>query len=174
MNLYFRLFWLLLRLPWMAKQTDTLAPSTLTMRVMPNDLDLNFHVNNGRYLTMMDLGRIHLMSVVGLLKAFLKNGWMPVIGSAKVHFIRSLNPFDKFTMTTQVIYWDEKWIYMEQKIFKKGELCVVALLRALFTSKKGKVTPDQLLNFLPNPPAQPPIPRAIKHWLEAEKMSKEE
>ena len=32
------------------------------MRVWPNDLDTNAHMNNGRYLTLMDLGRFDLMT----------------------------------------------------------------------------------------------------------------
>jgi acyl-CoA thioesterase FadM len=145
MNLYLRLIWLLIRLPFLKKQEDALAPSKLTMRVMLNDLDLNFHVNNGRYLTIMDLGRIHLIGVTGLYKYIRKNKWMPVLGSAKIHFLRSLGAFNKFTMTTQVIYWDEKWIYVEQKIFKKNELYVIALFKTLFVGKQGKVPADQWL-----------------------------
>jgi len=174
MNLYFRLLWLLIRLTWIKKQTNPLAPCQLKMRVMLNDLDLNFHVNNGRYLTIMDLGRIHLMAVNGLLKTIYKNRWMPVLGSAKVHFIRSLRVFEKFTMTTQVVYWDEKWIYVEQKIFKKDELYVVALFKTLLTSKKGKISPEQLLAYFNPPVEKPDIPLGLKAWLEAEKMSKEE
>lgn len=172
MNLYFRLIWLLLRFPWMPKQTDVLKASTLMMRVMPNDLDLNFHVNNGRFLTIMDLGRLHLAAITGILMPALKRGWLPVLGSAKIHFIRPLNMFDQFKMISQVIYWDEKWLYFEQKIFKQEELCAVALFKALFTSKQGKITPDQLLQLVPNPPSQPSIPDIVKHWQDAEKLSK--
>ena len=31
------------------------------MRVLPNDLDLLWHMNNGRYLSLMDQGRVDLM-----------------------------------------------------------------------------------------------------------------
>lgn len=169
MNLYLRLLWLILRFPFMAKQNDILAPATLTMRVLPNDLDLNLHVNNGRYLTLMDLGRLHLMAITGLLLRSIRKKWQPMLGSAKVHFIRPLNLFDKFTMTTQVVYWDEKWVYMEQKIFKNNTLCVIAHFKTLFSGKNGKVPSEELLAVLPHPPSTPTIPDAIKYWLEAEK-----
>jgi acyl-CoA thioesterase FadM len=174
MNLYLRLLWLFIRLPWLPKQADPTALSTLKMRVMPNDLDIYLHVNNGRYLTLMDLGRMHLIVVSGLMKPLQKRGWAPLLGSIKVHFVRSLKVFDKFTQTTQVIYWDEKWIYIEQKIYKGEQLCVVALMRMLFISKQGKVPPQDVLNLLPNPPQPPHIPHRILHWQEAEKASKEE
>ncbi|MBS0289128.1 MAG: thioesterase family protein [Proteobacteria bacterium] len=169
MNLYLRLIWLLLRLPWMKKQTNPLQPTTLTMRVCLNDLDLNLHVNNGRILTLMDLGRIHLMAKTGLLKPIFKYRWMPVLGSAKVHFIRPLGPFKKFTMLTQVIFWDEKWIYMEQKIIVNDELCVVALFKTLFIHKQGKLPPDELIRHLPSTINKPPMPHHLKNWLDAER-----
>ena len=33
------------------KRLQMLDTSAVHMRVWPNDLDINFHVNNGRYLT---------------------------------------------------------------------------------------------------------------------------
>jgi acyl-CoA thioesterase FadM len=153
----------------MKKQGDPLAPTKLTMRVMPNDLDPYFHVNNGRYLTLMDLGRVHLLWVTGLLKAQRKKKWAPILGGAKIHFIRPLNLFNKFTMTTQTIYWDEKWFYLEQKIFKKDELCAVALFKILFYGKQGKVPPDDLIALLPHPVTKPLMPHYLRAWLEAEK-----
>jgi len=173
MNLYLRLLWLFLRLPWLPKHTDPFTETILKMRVMPNDLDIYLHVNNGRYLTLMDLGRMHLIAVSGLLKPLRQKGWAPLLGSIKVHFVRSLKIFEKFTQTTQVIYWDEKWIYIEQKIFKGEQLYVVALMRMLFISKQGKVPPQEVLNLLPNPPAAPPIPNRVLHWQDAEKATKE-
>ncbi|MCS5712128.1 thioesterase family protein [Candidatus Berkiella aquae] len=172
MNLYLRLLWLLIRLPWLPKQADPLAASVLNMRVMPNDLDIYLHVNNGRYLTLMDLGRLHLMAVMGLLKPIQKSGFAPLLGSVKVHFIRSLRVFEKFKQTTQVIYWDEKWFYIEQKIFKGEELYVTALMKILFISKEGKVAPQRLFQLLPKPPTQPSLPPQVEHWIAAEKASR--
>jgi acyl-CoA thioesterase FadM len=174
MNLYLRLLWLIVRFPWLAKQSDVLAASVLSMRVMPNDLDVYLHVNNGRYLSLMDLGRLHLMMVTGLLKRIQERKWAPLLGSIKVHYLRSLKVFDKFKQTTQVIYWDEKWIFVEQKIFKDEQLCVVALMRMLFISKEGKIAPQAVLDLFSTPPSRPSIPERVALWMEAEKASKED
>jgi hypothetical protein len=56
MNLWLRLFWLALALLWRRKLDPRHDVSRLTFRVLPTDLDLNGHMNNGRYLTIMDLG----------------------------------------------------------------------------------------------------------------------
>ncbi len=66
MNLYLRLFLLLFRLIGL-KRKGLFEESRVAFRVLPNDCDINFHMNNGRYLAFMDLGRVHLMAQLRLL-----------------------------------------------------------------------------------------------------------
>lgn len=39
--------------------------SRLAFRCLPTDVDLNFHLNNARYLMMADLGRMDIFSRSG-------------------------------------------------------------------------------------------------------------
>lgn len=171
MNLYCRLIILLLKLPWLPKQRDPLAPATLSMRVMPNDLDIYGHVNNGRYLTLMDLGRLHLLWITDLLPRIRKQKWSPLLGSAKIHFLKPMRVFTKFTLSTQTVYWDDKWFYLEQKIESNGKLYAVALLKLLFIDKERKIPPQDIIDLLPAPPACPPQPHVIALWRHAEHAS---
>jgi len=56
MTLWFRLIWLVLTARLRGK-VQLFDISVLRLRVLPNDLDFNGHVNNGRYFTLADLGR---------------------------------------------------------------------------------------------------------------------
>ena len=49
-----------------------LATETLNMRVWPQDIDFNFHLNNARYLNVMDYGRVRLLARAGLLMPLIK------------------------------------------------------------------------------------------------------
>tara|TARA_R110002110_G_scaffold383245_2_gene594593 strand:- start:31227 stop:31742 length:516 start_codon:yes stop_codon:yes gene_type:complete len=169
MNLYFRLICLLLRLPFMKKNNDPLKMGTLNFTVWPFDLDFNLHVNNGRYLTLMDLGRVHLTALNGILWPSIKKGWMPVLGSAKIHFLKPLNLFNRFQIQTQVVYWDEKWIYLEQNFFHQDKLCATALVKALFISKKNKIPPETLLHTFYSNITRPDLPDNVKDWIACEK-----
>jgi hypothetical protein len=40
-------------------QVDLLATTRVRLRVWPNDLDFNLHVNNSRYLALADIGSAH-------------------------------------------------------------------------------------------------------------------
>lgn len=174
MNLYFRLLCLLLKIPFIKKELNPLTVTELQLRTYPNDLDFNMHVNNGRYLTLMDLGRLHMLAAHGLFTATVKRKWFPVLGSAKVHFIRPLKVFQKFTLYSQVIYWDEKWIYVEQKFVYQGKLIATAILKALFVCGKDKITPEQVICLLNKDVKKPEPPQHLLQWIAAENAAKQQ
>src|SRR5688572_21460248 len=72
---------------------DVLGTGVLTMRVWPNDLDFNVHMNNGRYFTAADIGRLDWWLRTGIMKKAVARGWGPVAGDANGRFSRSLQPF---------------------------------------------------------------------------------
>ncbi|HAJ90090.1 MAG TPA: Mesenchymal stem cell protein DSCD75, partial [Rhodospirillaceae bacterium] len=54
MNLLLRVLYVFISAFFKPKIADICAPSYLKLVVCPNDLDFNMHMNNGRYLTIMD------------------------------------------------------------------------------------------------------------------------
>ena len=66
MQVWFRL----MRVGWWAlRRSGSVGAgyrSSLAFRVSPGDIDVNRHMNNGRYLTIMDLGRIDVLIRTGL------------------------------------------------------------------------------------------------------------
>jgi len=84
MNLYFRLLWIIVR-SFFKPRIDFADKITLTLHILPNDLDINRHLNNGRYLTLLDLGSIDFFLRSGVLKRALRRG----VGDA--HQFKSLN-----------------------------------------------------------------------------------
>lgn len=158
MNLYFRLIRTLL-LVFFQPRSDFREEVRMDYRVWPHDLDLNMHMNNGRYLTLMDLGRLQLMMRTGLAKHIFKNGWMPVLGAANVRYRRPLAPLRRFTLTTRLLSWDEKWFYIEHRFLQGQEVMAVAVVRAVILGK-GKSLPTSvftnLLGVQGGPPEPPP------------------
>lgn len=141
MNLYFRLLRILL-LHYICKKAlhPITAASALTFRVWPFDLDINGHMNNARYLALMDLGRLDLILKSGMFKKTLDNKWIPVLGASTIRYRIPLFPFQKVKMTTEVKYWDEGWFYMEQRFIiqggkKDGAVAAIALVKGGFFDK---------------------------------------
>ena len=128
MNLYFRFLLLVLRNLIFPKKLDIFEESAIELKVLPNDLDLNMHMNNGRYLTIMDLGRTDFTMKLDLHKLMIKQKWGAVATAINVVYLRPLNLFDNYTLRTKLIAWDDKWFYMEQK-FVKDDFIVVGSTR---------------------------------------------
>lgn len=146
-----------------------LEESILTLRVWPTDLDINAHMNNGRYLTVMDLGRFDLIARTPLAKIMIRSRWRPLVASAMIRYFRSLAPFQKYTLRTRVVGWDEKWFFIEQR-FERGEtLIAVGFVKVLFRDRSGNVPTGRVLSLAEVDLPSPELPAAVKGWQEAEK-----
>ena len=122
-------------------------PLRLSDNVRFADLDVNGHMNNGRYLTLMDLGRLDIVVRSGLWRAVLKNGWTPVASTVTIRFSRELPPFQSFRLETRIACWDDKLVVMEQTFLidggaRDGQIAA----RALF---KGGIYDRKALAFVP-------------------------
>ena len=168
MNLYFRLIKVVLAAIF-GRSIDSKGESAITLRVWPNDLDANLHMNNGRYLTLMDLGRFDLLIRGGLLRTVFRKRWMPVAAAATIRFRRSLDPFQRFRLRTRVLGWDAKNVIMEQ-VFETldGQIAARALVRGVFRRKDGTVPTSEIAAAAGWSPQSPDLPERVTAWLAAE------
>ncbi len=169
MNLWLRCLWVFAA-GFFKKRLGLLEESCLSFRVLPNDLDLYLHMNNGRYLTLMDLGRIDLILRSALGRAAQKQGWNPLVGSILMRYRRPLQMWDLFTLKTRILGWDEKWFYIEQRFEKDGELAALGFVKGLFKGPSGVVPIQELLNAAGEAIASPEIPPKVQKWAETERM----
>jgi acyl-CoA thioesterase FadM len=120
MNLIFRLIYLYVLSLFRKRLPLGKAHCSLTLRVLPNDLDFNFHMNNGRYLTICDLSRVDLFIRTGLMKTMLKRKWIPVIAEHTMIYKKLLGLLQRFDVLLDATHWDEKYFYLN-RTFRIGE-----------------------------------------------------
>lgn len=176
MNLIFRVLYVLIASYFRPHLGDLHARSRLTMRVWPNDLDTNLHMNNGRYLTIMDLGRFDLILRTGLLRLMLRQKSVPVLGAAVLRYRLPLDAWQKFDLETQVIGWDPKWIFAEQRFIlrsgpKDGAVAAIGLVKGCFYDNRKKTsvpTSDILAALGMAETVSPPLPPHITAMMEAD------
>ncbi|HEU0076192.1 MAG TPA: thioesterase family protein [Longimicrobiaceae bacterium] len=150
-----------------------LEDSVIRFRVWPNDLDVNLHMNNGRYLTLMDLGRLDLIVRIGVLGTLRRRKWNPVIGSLKIRYRRSLLPLQEYDIRTRLLGWDERWVFLDQRFERRGDLIAAALVKGLFLGPEGRVPTQQVVDASPHRIDSPPVPEAVAAWQEAERVLRE-
>ena len=139
--------------------------SSLPMRVLPTDIDIAMHLNNGMYLSLMDLGRFDLMVRSGFWAAMRRNGWNPVVGNETISFRKSLEPWQRYSIETRIIGFDERAIYFEQRMVVDGEIYASAFIATRMLSKKGPVTNEEIFEAVGRrPPEDLVLPDWIADW----------
>jgi acyl-CoA thioesterase FadM len=158
MNLYLRLIRVVLAALF-GRRIGMLDDSVVGFRVWPNDLDFNLHMNNGRYLTVMDIGRTDLMIRAGLVGTLWRRRWAPVLGGATIRYRRSLPAFGRYRLHTRLLGWDEKWLYLDQ-VFEDagGATAAHAVVKAVFRRCGGTVPTAEIAAALGWQGAAPKLP----------------
>ncbi len=167
MNLYLRLIWTLLR-SWRLKPMSAYDTLELQMRVLPNDLDINGHMNNGRYLTVVDLALVEFFVRTGLARLMLKRGWKPMSGGTVVSFRRGLQPFTAYTLKFSMAGCQGPWNFMRYEFWQNGKLCAVGVMKGASVSRQGLVEASVAYQALGVPMPAGALPREVQHWLAAE------
>ncbi|MBS4046674.1 MAG: thioesterase family protein [Alphaproteobacteria bacterium] len=163
MNLWLRLIWMLLTV-WRRRQVSILGASSLSMRVMPNDLDFNGHVNNGRFLTLADVGRMDFVLRSGAAKAAFRMRALPIVGDSLAKFRRDLKLFERYELQTRLLGWDDKWTFMEHRFLRHGRVLGVVVIRGLFKGPQGPITPAAFLAAMDLRPEAPALPDWVLDW----------
>ena len=164
MNLYLRLLAFLL-LTRRRPRASVLGPVRTPFRVWPTDLDLLRHVNNGTYLTIMDIARLDLLARSGVAARIRARGWYPVVVAETISFRRSLTLFERFEVVTSCLGWDDRSIFLSQDFERQGKVVATAVIRARFLGRDGeRVTPEQLLALAGDVGPRPELPGWVVDW----------
>ncbi len=142
MNLIWRTIWIHIKSNWLKKR-DGIVPMTsvgvVKMTTLPTDIDVLMHMNNGRYLSIADIGRWDLLVRTGVIEDMNKLGWYPVVNQASVQYRKSLNLWDRFEVHSRLLGTDDRAVVLGQRFVRNGEIYAELVLRARFLKKSGGV-----------------------------------
>lgn len=179
MNLYLRLLILQLRvlrtrLRGFPKGRPTAWSIFRTpFRVTPLDLDQLGHMNNGRYLTILDLGRMDLMLTSGLWSKCKELGWYPVVAAQTISYRKSLHPAERFDVVTKLLGIEDRWVFMEQSFCIGDEVHAQAIVKARFLKRSGGGVPaEELLAVVGPTPEGREVPGWVHTWSDSVKPPK--
>jgi acyl-CoA thioesterase FadM len=137
-------------------------------RCWPWDLDPWVELNNGRTLTIYDLGRIPLGIRTGLRRVLGQKGWGLTVAGNTVRYRRRVRAFDVVEMHSRCIGWDQRFLYIEQAMWAGADCASHMIVRTAVTSKAGIVPPAQVLAALGEPVDSPALPDWVQGWIAAE------
>ncbi len=137
-------------------------------RCWPQDIDVFMEMNNGRILTILDLGRMALGQRAGLLGTLKANGWGLTVAGNSVRYRKRIRPFVRFKLVSRAVGWDARFMYLEQSIWIDGECAVQALFRAAVTDKNGIVEPGRIIEAMDQDKTSPALPTWVQNWIDAD------
>jgi acyl-CoA thioesterase FadM len=156
-----------------APKVDLLATTQVSLRVWPNDLDVNLHVNNGRYLAFADIGRMHWFMRTGVFRIARQQQAFPVVGDAIAKFRRDLKVFETFDIHTRLLGWDGKWGFIEHRFVRERRVIGVVAVRGMFKGPGGRLDSGVLLGGLVHAAPSPPLPEWANRFQESSELLSE-
>lgn len=118
-------------------------------RVWPTDLDMLGHMNNGKYLSIMDVARFDLIKRNGTWDLFARERWYPVVVAQTITYRKSLNPWKRFAIESRILGFDDQAVYLEQRFTRPAggqsenpgspEIYARAVVRARILRREGGV-----------------------------------
>ncbi|KAG0227191.1 hypothetical protein BGW42_003117 [Actinomortierella wolfii] len=109
--------------------TGLLEPHKYHSRVWFDDMDLNIHLSNSSYNKMLDFARIELC-------CRLFPGWQSRhkfdmrLAQTVCFFKAEVPKFSKYTITSRVFTWDDKWIWFSHRFSVKRKTRPVRKIKA--------------------------------------------
>jgi acyl-CoA thioesterase FadM len=138
------------------------------MRVRPWDIDVFLDLNNGRILTLMDLGRFGFFVRMGILKVLKEHGWYGTVAGSVVRYRRRITVFQRLELRTRVLGWDDRFTYFEQAFWRGPDCCAHAVVRTAITTGKGIVPSVEVAKSMGYGEISPPLPDWVADWAAAE------
>ena len=139
-----------------------------THRIWPVDLDPWRELNNGRTLTLFDLGRIPMSVRMGFDRLVRARGWGITVAGNSTRYRKRVTLFQMLTQKSRVLGWDHRFLYLEQSFWRQGECTAAMVLRSAFTSRSGLVDPAEVAVALGLPPQSPAMPDWVQAWIAAD------
>jgi len=138
------------------------------LTTLPTDIDLLQHMNNGRYLSLFDLGRWDLLVRTGLWDVMKRYGWYAVVSSETVTFRKSLSLWQRFDVESRMIGHDDKAVYLEHRAVVDGEVYARAIIRARMMKRSGgTLSHDELFAAVGRPEGIPEVEEWVHDWAAA-------
>ncbi len=134
----------------------------------PWDLDPWVELNNGRTLTLFDLGRLPLSHRTGFEQVLREKGWGLTVAGSTTRYRRRVTVWSRLTMRSRCIGWDHRFLYMEQSMWRGEECTSHVLIRSAIVSKAGMVPPAEMARAMGASPESPALPDWVQAWIAAD------
>ena len=168
MNLYVRILITWIR-SLLEPRMSTRADCSQWFRVWPHDLDLFGHMNNGRFLQIMDVARLRWLLRTGTIDVIKSEGWSVALGGNLTRFRKPLRLLARYRVDSRLLCWDDRWFYLEHSFCASdGQVLAIGMSRAAFRHKRRWVKTEEVMERVDPGVRSMTLPDHIVDWMQAE------
>lgn len=134
----------------------------------PWDIDPFMEMNNGRILTLFDLGRFDIAVRTGLWKTLKDKRWGLAVAGSTTRYRKRIKLFDQVTMKTRLAGIEGRWFYIEQSMWVKGQPCASVLLRTCVTGGGRALDSNEVLEAMDLADYDGTLPDWVQAWVDGD------
>lgn len=139
-------------------------------RITIFDIDPWMELNNGRTLTLFDLGRVGMGLRMGLPDVMKRMGWGLTVAGNSTRYRKRVTLGTRLEMRSRCIGWDARFMYIEQSMWRGEDCTSHMLLRSAVIADRRMLPPAELLRELGQPETSAPLPDWVAAWAEADAL----
>jgi len=121
----------------------------------------------------MEVGRLELMLRTGILRHARRKGWIPLVAAQTIRYKSPLRRFRRFTLTTHLAGWDDRWFFIEHEIEREGRTMAFGVAKCCFRGREGVVAPAVAFSALGIEGVGRSLPGYVSPWLASEEKLEE-
>ena len=162
---------------------NLLKPLLVHGIVLPSDIDFLMHMNNSKYLREMDFGRLRTNYESGLREAMRPLGAVGVVAAISIRYRKSLQLFQRFTLSTKTVHWDDNAVYLEQRFVGTGGFVnaiamIKMVMKPMNSNKKQRFSPADVIKKMAEEEGieqfePPPLSPEFESWIDSLEKSSE-
>ncbi len=162
----FRLRLLRLIVLWLLRpKQGLLALHQLSLRAWPIiDIDVTRMMAHA-FTRALVLGRYQLVFGSEFRSFAFRNRWYPVTVAEMFQIYRPIRTYEKITVTSQVLCWNERKFYAEQRLLVRGEVRARALIEGVIGGPDGFMRPGEVFSKMGITRDSPPLTPEIEAWI---------
>lgn len=132
----------------------------------PWDIDPWMELNNGRTLTLYDLGRLMLLKRLGVADAMKPMKLGATVAGSSLRYRARVRMFDRVILRSRLTGYDDRFAYFEQSLWRGQTCCSHGLLRMALVDANGIVNPQVMATAMGWPKLD--LPQWVQAWADAD------
>lgn len=131
--------------------------------ILDTDLSLLFTQTYNQY---MGLARWNLLFNSEFRTQALKKAWIPVTTKETIAYKRSIRAFERVSLQTRIVHWNNRRFYIEHIFYVKKEIRAIAYVEGLVKGPHGHLKPNEAFRAMGITRESTPIPKNLQGWID--------